>query len=157
MIGSFDENNASRPMSEINVTPLVDVMLVLLVIFIVTAPLFTHSIKVNLPQAATQANHEKPETVTLAIDGNGNFFWNNQPLDRATLSQQIQLAAQQQPQPMLHVRADRDTRYQVIADVMAEANRLRFERVGLVTDPGAAKQAMPLVGDDTRGKFVLTE
>ena len=139
MIGSFDENSVSRPMSEINVTPLVDVMLVLLVVFIVTAPLFTHSIKINLPQAATQANHEKPETVTLAIDGGGNLFWNNEPLDRATLSRQFQLAARQQPQPVLHVRADRDTRYQLIAEVMAEANRAGLERIGLVTDPGADK------------------
>ena len=139
MIGSFDETGASRPMSEINVTPLVDVMLVLLVVFIVTAPLFTHSIKVDLPKARTQASQEKPDTVTLAIDGRGNFFWNNQPLDRAALSQRIQLAAQRQPQPLLHVRADRDTRYQVIADVMAEANRARFERIGLVTDPGRTR------------------
>ena len=139
MIGSFDETGASRPMSEINITPLVDVMLVLLVVFIVTAPLLTHSIKVDLPKAHTQANQEKPDTVTLAIDGRGNFFWNNQPLDRVALSQRIQLAAQRQPQPLLHVRADRDTRYQVIADVMAEAKRARFERVGLVTDPGRTR------------------
>jgi biopolymer transport protein ExbD len=138
MIGSFDEGNVSRPMSEINVTPLVDVMLVLLVVFIVTAPLLTHSIKVNLPQAAAQPTPDKPETVTLSIDGNGQFFWNSRAVERAALSQQIRLAAQQQPQPTLHVRADRDTRYQLIADVMAEANRLRFERVGLVTDPGKA-------------------
>jgi biopolymer transport protein ExbD len=139
VIGAFDEASAARPMSEINVTPLVDVMLVLLVMFIITAPLFTHSIKVALPQAATQANHEKPETVTLAIDDDGAFFWNNQALDRAALSRQIELAARQQPQPVLHVRADRDTRYQVIAEVMAEASRARFERVGLVTDPGGEK------------------
>lgn len=139
MIGAFDENNVARPMSEINVTPLVDVMLVLLVMFIITAPLFTHSIKVNLPRAHAQANHEKPDTVTLAIDGRGNLFWNNQPLDRAALSWQIQLAARQQPQPTLHMRADRDTRYQVIADVMAEANRAGLDRIGLVTDPGTAK------------------
>lgn len=136
MIGAFDEGTAARPMSEINVTPLVDVMLVLLVVFIVTAPLFTHSIKVNLPRAATQVNHEMPETVTLSIDGGGNFFWNNQPLDHAALSQQLAQAAQQQPQPALHIRADRDTRYQLIAGVMAEANRARLERIGLVTNPG---------------------
>ena len=137
MIGSFDESNAARPMSEINVTPLVDVMLVLLVVFIVTAPLFTHSIKVDLPQARAQVNQKKPETVTLAIDGQGRLFWNNQPLDHAALSRQLAQAAQQQPQPALHVRADRDTRYQLIAEVMAEANRARLERIGLVTNPGA--------------------
>jgi len=136
MIGSFDENNVSRPMSEINITPLVDVMLVLLVVFIVTAPLFTHSIRVDLPRARAQANPEKPETVTLAIDGQGRLFWDNQPIDRALLSRQLAQAAQQQPQATLHVRADRDTRYQLLAEVMAEANRARLERIGLVTDPG---------------------
>ena len=139
MIGAFDETNASRPMSEINVTPLVDVMLVLLVVFIVTAPLFTHSIKVDLPQAKAQVNQEKPETVTLAIDGQGRLFWNNQPIEQVSLSRQLAQAAQQRPQPSLHVRADRDTRYQVIAEVMAEANRAKLERIGLVTDPDAKK------------------
>ena len=139
MIGAFDEGTTVRAMSEINVTPLVDVMLVLLVVFIVTAPLFTHSIKVKLPQAATQVNHEKPETVTLAIDGGGSFFWNNEPLDRVALSRQLAQTAHQQPQPVLHVRADRDTRYQVIAGVVAEASRAGLDRIGLVTDPGTAK------------------
>jgi biopolymer transport protein ExbD len=132
--GGFDNGN-QQPMSDINVTPLVDVMLVLLVVFMVTAPLLTHSIKVNLPQAAAAPDIEKRDSVTLAIDGKGSLFWNNQPMDRAALSQQIQRAAREQPQPTLHVRADRDTRYQAIAEVMAEANRARFERIGLVTDP----------------------
>lgn len=126
-------------MSEINVTPLVDVMLVLLVVFIVTAPLLTHSIKVDLPQASAQTNPEKPETITLAIDGAGRLFWNNQPIDRATLSQNLQRTAQRQPQPTLYVRADRNTRYQVIADVMADASRVKLEHIGLVTDPNAVK------------------
>ncbi|MEX2164493.1 MAG: biopolymer transporter ExbD [Sulfuricaulis sp.] len=139
MIGSFDENNLSRPMSEINVTPLVDVMLVLLVVFILTAPLFTHSIRVNLPQTHAQPNNEKPETVTLAIDEHGVFFWNNRPLDRAALSRALAQTAPQEPQPVLHVRADRDTRYQLIAEIMAEAKRAGLERIGLVTDPGAGK------------------
>lgn len=74
-------------------------------------------------------------TVTLAIDGQGRLFWNNRPVDRAALSRQLMQAAQQRPQPALHVRADRDTRYQVLVDVMAEANRAKLTRVGLVTDP----------------------
>lgn len=139
MIGAFDETNGPRPLSEINVTPLVDVMLVLLVVFIVTAPLLTHSIEVNLPQASTQANHEKPETITLAIDGAGHLFWNNAPIDRAALSQNLHIAAQRRPQPVLYVRADRDTRYQLIAEVMAGADRAKLERIGLVTDPTAGR------------------
>jgi biopolymer transport protein ExbD len=139
MIGSFNEESASRPMSEINVTPLVDVMLVLLIVFIVTAPLFTHSIKIDLPRAQTQVNQEKSDTVTLAVDGAGRFFWNNQPLDRAELSRRLAGAAGRSPQPELHLRADKDTRYQVLADVMAEAQRVKLRRVGFVTDPEAVK------------------
>ena len=135
MIGSFNEEFASRPMSEINVTPLVDVMLVLLIVFIVTAPLFTHSIKIDLPRAQTQVNQDKPDTITLAIDGAGRFFWNNQPLDRGALSRRLAEAAERQPQPELHIRADRETRYRVLADVMAEAQRVKLQRVGFVTDP----------------------
>jgi len=109
MIGQFDEASASRPMSEINVTPLVDVMLVLLIVFIVTAPLFTHSIKIDLPRAQAQVNQENADTITLAVDGAGRFFWNDYPLGRDQLSAKLQEAAKLQPQPELHIRATRDT------------------------------------------------
>ncbi len=139
MIGSFNEESASRPMSEINVTPLVDVMLVLLIVFIVTAPLFTHSIRIDLPRAQTQVNQEKPDTITLAIDAEGRFYWNNQPLDRGQLSRHLNESAAKSPQPELHIRADKETRYQVLADVMAEAQRVKLQRVGFVTDPEESK------------------
>jgi biopolymer transport protein ExbD len=137
MIGSFGGESGGRPMNEINVTPLVDVMLVLLIVFIVTAPLFTHAIKIDLPRAQAQANHEKPETITLAIDGAGRYFWNNEPLDREQLSQRLTAAAARNPQPEFHIRADRETRYQVLADVMAEAQRVKLQRLGFITDPEA--------------------
>ena len=139
MIGSFSDEPAGRAMSEINVTPLVDVMLVLLIVFIVTAPLFTHAIRIDLPRAQTQVNHEKPDTITLAIDGAGRYFWNNDPLDRGQLSQRLTDASARQPQPELHIRADRETRYQVLADVMAEAQRVKLQQVGFITDPEAGK------------------
>jgi biopolymer transport protein ExbD len=139
VIGSFNEESASRPMSEINVTPLVDVMLVLLIVFIVTAPLFTHSIKIDLPRAQTQVNQEKPDTITLAIDAEGRFYWNNQPLDRGQLSRHLNESAAKTPQPELHIRADKETRYHVLADVMAEAQRVKLQRVGFVTDPEESK------------------
>ena len=139
MIGSFSDESAGRPMSEINVTPLVDVMLVLLIVFIVTAPLFTHSIKIDLPRAQTQVNQEKPDTVTLAVDAAGRFFWNNQPVDRGEVSKRLHEAAVKSPQPELHIRADKDTRYEVFADVMAEAQRVKLQRMGFVIDPEIAK------------------
>jgi biopolymer transport protein ExbD len=140
MIGSFNAESVNRPMNEINVTPLVDVMLVLLIVFIVTAPLFTHSIKIDLPRAQTQVNQEKPDTITLAVDAEGRFFWNNQPLDRSQLSRNLGESAARTPQPELHIRADKETRYQVLADIMAEAQRVKLQRVGFVTDPEGSKR-----------------
>jgi biopolymer transport protein ExbD len=132
--GGFDNGN-QQPMSEINITPLVDVMLVLLVIFMVTAPLLTHAIKIDLPQAQQRANVAKPDTITLALDARGRAFWNDQPVADADLPARFANAAQRQPRPELHLRADRNTRYQKIADVMAGAQTAGLQRMGFVTDP----------------------
>ncbi len=132
--GGFDSGN-QEPMSEINVTPLVDVMLVLLVVFMVTAPLLTHAVKIDLPQARNQANVEKPETVSLAIDAHGRVFWNNQALADSELPARLSQAAARQPQPELHLRADRNTRYERIAQVMAGAQGAGIQRIGFITDP----------------------
>ena len=133
--GGFDQRGNSPPMSEINTTPLVDVMLVLLVIFIITAPLFTHAIKLELPNAQSQAAPEKPETITLAINAEGKLFWNNAPVTRDELSQRIAIASQKKPQPELQLRADKSTRYEVIAQVMAAAQGNGMTKLGFVTDP----------------------
>jgi len=137
--GGFEHRGASQPMSEINTTPLVDVMLVLLVIFIITAPLLTHSIKLDLPSAQAPASAEKPETVTLSIDARGDLFWNNEPVaDLPALSARFAEASKRAPQPELHLRADRETRYQRIAEVMSAAQQAGLAKIGFVTDPKAA-------------------
>ena len=133
--GGFNESNHQAPMAEINVTPMVDVMLVLLVIFIITAPLFTHAIKLELPNAQSQAAPEKPETITLAINAEGKLFWNNAAITREELSQRIATASQKQPQPKLQLRADKSTRYEVIAQVMSAAQNGGMNKIGFVTDP----------------------
>ncbi|MCL4747880.1 MAG: biopolymer transporter ExbD [Burkholderiaceae bacterium] len=134
--GGFDQRGASQPMSEINTTPLVDVMLVLLVIFIITAPLLTHSIKLDLPNAQASASADKPETVTLSIDASGAIYWNDVAVaDEFVLAQRFAQAAARLPQPELHLRADRETRYQRIAEVMSAAQRAGIARIGFVTDP----------------------
>ncbi len=134
--GGFDQRGAGQPMSEINTTPLVDVMLVLLVIFIITAPLLTHSIKLDLPTAQAPASTETPETITLSIDASGGLFWNDERIDgEEQLSTRFAGAAQRRPQPELHLRADRDTRYQRIAEVMSSAQRAGIAKIGFVTDP----------------------
>jgi biopolymer transport protein ExbD len=133
--GSFDSSGGGQPMSEINVTPLVDVMLVLVIIFIVTAPLLTHGIKIDLPKASSTVNPEKPETVTLSIDAEGQAFWNDQAVRAEDLPRVMADAAKKDPQPELHLRADRNTRYERIAEVMSQARNAGLTKLGFVTDP----------------------
>jgi biopolymer transport protein ExbD len=135
--GGFNDNQQPAPMSDINVTPMVDVMLVLLVIFIITAPLFTHAVKIDLPNAQSAPAPEKPETVTLSIDGSGKLFWNNNAVDARELDARLAKAGQQQPQPELQLRADKATRYEVIAQVMSAAQGSGITKLGFVTEPKA--------------------
>ena len=137
MIGgnSFNGEVHAQPMSEINTTPLVDVMLVLLVIFIITAPLLTHAVKIDLPQAASQPLPEKPEVITLAIDGKGQSYWNDVPLVPGELKQKLLQMADQKPQPELNIRADKETRYQILAEVMADAQNAGITKLGFVSEP----------------------
>ena len=136
--GGFNDNQHQSPMADINVTPMVDVMLVLLVIFIITAPLFTHAIKLELPNAASQAAPEKPETITLAINAEGKLFWNNAAISKEELNERIATASQKKPQPELQLRADKSTRYEIIAQVMSAAQNGGMNKIGFVTDPKEA-------------------
>ncbi|WP_426398081.1 ExbD/TolR family protein [Ralstonia sp. 25C] len=131
--GSFD--NDDEVMSEINMTPLVDVMLVLLIIFIITIPVINHAVKIDLPRASNKPDDAKPQSVNVEIDAQGQVFWNNQPVDEATLQADIEKAAQQQPQPEMHLRADRSVRYERVAQVMAAIQRGGLARIGFVTEP----------------------
>jgi biopolymer transport protein ExbD len=136
MIGSGHGFGHSAPMNEINMIPLIDVMLVLLVIFIITAPLLTHAVKIDLPQASSQPLPEEPEVISLAIDGDGRMYWNDNPLVAGELSLRLGQIAQQEPQPELHIRADRETRYQLLAEVMADAQNAGVKKMGFVSQPG---------------------
>ena len=133
--GGFDNDLTTKPMAEINMIPLIDVMLVLLIIFIVTAPLLTHSIKIDLPHASTQLNREKPETVTLSLDGAGNVVWDNAAIAPDQLAGRFAEAARRTPQPELHLRADHATQYQKIAEVMAAAQNAGLVKMGFITEP----------------------
>ncbi|MBP0600342.1 biopolymer transporter ExbD [Herbaspirillum sp. LeCh32-8] len=141
--GGFNDNQNSAPMADINVTPMVDVMLVLLVIFIISAPLFTHALKLDLPTAKSQPAPEKPETVTVGIDAAGKLYWNDQPVSAAEMDQRMASAAAKQPQPEMQLRADKSTRYETIAEVMSAAQGAGLTKLGFVTDPkpGANKPA----------------
>lgn len=138
MIGSghgVGVNSHSTPMAEINTTPLVDVMLVLLVIFIITAPLLTHAVRIDLPKASSQPLPEKPEVISVAIDAAGKMYWNDTPLVEGELVARLKQASTQNPQPELNVRADKETRYQVLAEVMANAQNAGINKMGFVSEP----------------------
>ena len=125
--------------AEINMIPLIDVMLVLLVIFIITAPMMTHAVKVNLPQASSQPNEVKPETIQLSIQADGAVFWNAEAVDAAAWKTRMATAAQQIPQPEIHLRADGNLAYRHVAQIMADAARAGLSKLGFVTDPRAAR------------------
>jgi len=138
MIGSgngFSSGFNFTAMSEIYTTPLVDVMLVLLVIFIITAPLLTHAVKIDLPQASSQPLPEKPEVISIAIDNAGKMYWNDSPIVAGEMALKLQQAASTKPQPELQIRADKETRYQVLAEVMADAQNAGIQKLGFVSTP----------------------
>lgn len=122
-------------MADMNVVPLVDVMLVLLVIFIVTAPLLTHAVKIDLPKASSSANITKPEHIEFGIRENGDLFWNGEPVTLDALPQRFAQEAPRQPQPEVHIRADRHVHYEKVAQVMALAAKAGLVRIGFVSDP----------------------
>ena len=135
--GSFGHKPNSTPMTEINMVPLIDVMLVLLVIFIITAPLLTNSVKINLLQASSAPTQTEPRKIDFAINDQGQIFWDGEPVTMDQATARLVEAGQQTPTPELHVRADRDTRYQVLAEVMAAASRAGVSKLGFVSEPVA--------------------
>jgi biopolymer transport protein ExbD len=120
---------------EINTTPLVDVMLVLLIIFIITIPVMNHSVKIDLPQASSAQNDIKPDNINLTIDAHGEVRWNEDVVDATQLQTRIVTAAQKAPQPELHLYAERSTQYEKVAQVMAAAHTGGLTKIGFVTNP----------------------
>jgi biopolymer transport protein ExbD len=133
--GGLDKKSNGGTMAEINMTPLIDVMLVLLVIFIITAPLFTHAIRLDLPKVASQAARETPDTITLSIDATGKIYWNDKPIGFEQMQTQFAAEAKKPAQPEIHLRAASATRYDVIAKVMGAAQGAGLSKIGFVTDP----------------------
>lgn len=142
-MGSFDPKNSQGPMAEINVVPLVDVMLVLLVIFIITTPLFTNAVKVDLPKAASHPNLTRPAHIELAIRDDGALYWGGEAVALDALPARFAEEAAKQPQPELHIRADRHAYYEIVAQVMSLATRAGLTRIGFVTDPSAKQTPTP--------------
>lgn len=131
--GSFDKGS-DAPMAEINTTPLVDVMLVLLVVFIITAPLLTNAVKLDLPQANASQHQDKKEAIRLAIDAQGKVFWNDQPIEASHLKNRFAQSAAANPEVELHLRADKSVRYEIVASTLADAQNAGVTRIGFVTE-----------------------
>jgi biopolymer transport protein ExbD len=134
--GNRDDNDDSdEVMHEINMTPLVDVMLVLLIIFIITVPVMKHAVNIDLPRASNAASISKPDTLRLNIDAQGRYFLNDVPVADQALSPQLQAAAAQNPQPELHIRGDKAVRYERVAQAMAAAQQAGLRKIGFITEP----------------------
>jgi biopolymer transport protein ExbD len=137
--GAFNRGGSASPMAEINMIPLIDVMLVLLVIFIVTAPLLTHSLRIDLPRASSTPDVTKPDHVSLGIDELGRYFWNGKPIAKEDIAARAADAARRQPPPEVHLKADRATTYQTLAEVMTTLSRAGLPKIGFVSDPRDAQ------------------
>ena len=124
------------PMAEINVTPLVDVMLVLLIIFMITAPLMAHKVKIELPEAELLNRDEAPgRPITLALKEDGEIYWNDEKVPMAVLESQLAVEAQKKPQPRIDIRADKTTKYRLINEVVKTAKNVGIAKVGFVATP----------------------
>ena len=129
------QDDTDEVMNEINMTPLVDVMLVLLIIFIITVPVMKHSVNVDLPRAVNQPVRIKPETVRLSVAADGAYFWNGNAIVDSELENQLKTEAAKEPQPDLHIRGDKEVRYERVAQAMAAAQRAGVRKIGFVTEP----------------------
>ena len=131
--GTQDE--ADEVMNEINMTPLVDVMLVLLIIFIITIPVMKHAVNIDLPRATNEPELTKPETVRLSVAADGSYYWNETRLEDGELLPRLQAEGSKEPQPELHIRGDKEVRYERVAQAMAAARQAGVRKIGFITEP----------------------
>lgn len=129
------QDDTDDVMNEINMTPLVDVMLVLLIIFIITVPVMKHAVNIDLPRATNEAQNTKPETMRLTVDAQGSYYINEAPITDKELAPRMQAAAAQNPQPELHIRGDKAVRYERVAQAMAAAQVSGLRKIGFITEP----------------------
>ena len=132
-IGTQDDSDAM--MSEINMIPFIDVMLVLLIIFIITVPVIKHAVNIDLPRASNEKVLDKPENVRLSVDAQGAYYWNESKIEDTDFQQRLSDTAAQEPQPELHIRGDKDVRYERVAQAMAAAQSAGVRKIGFITDP----------------------
>ena len=129
------QDDTDEVMNEINMTPLVDVMLVLLIIFIITVPVMKHAVNVDLPRASSQREDAKPETVRLSVQADGTYYWNESKVTDEALPGLLRAEAAKNPQPDLHIRGDKAVRYERVAQAMAAAQQAGLRKIGFITEP----------------------
>lgn len=137
-LGTLGSGGGGRPMAEINIIPLVDVMLVLLVVFIVTAPLLTHAVKLELPQASSRPNVAPAEHIEIAVQRDGQMHWNGEAVSRAELERRAWQLAERAADTEIHLKGDAAVPYGEMAWTLSALARCGLTRVGFVTDPGEA-------------------
>jgi biopolymer transport protein ExbD len=135
--GNFADSG-DEVMNEINMTPLVDVMLVLLIIFIITVPVMKHAVNIDLPRATSQVHEAKPQTLRLSVDASGQYFLNDVPSSDEAVLAEFRSAAALEPQPELHLSGDKVVRYERVAQAMAAAQQAGLRKIGFITEPKIA-------------------
>jgi biopolymer transport protein ExbD len=129
------QDDTDEVMNEINMTPLVDVMLVLLIIFIITVPVMKHSVEIDLPRASSRPQDARPQTVRLSVDAQGQYWWNEAQVSDAELPRMLKTEASREPQPELHIRGDKNVRYERVAQAMSAAQQAGLRKIGFITEP----------------------
>ena len=129
------QDDTDEVMNEINMTPFVDVMLVLLIIFIITVPVMKHAVEIDLPRATAQPQDSKPETIRLSVDAQGQYWWNERQVAEDDLPRLLKAEAGRNPQPDLHIRGDKAVRYEKVAIAMAAAQQAGLRKIGFITEP----------------------
>jgi biopolymer transport protein TolR len=138
--GRLERTSAPQPMSEINMTPLVDVMLVLVVIFIITAPLVVSAVKVDLPKSPGAATLEAPKFIALTVDKSGRVFVDDKPLEADAVAAALRKASERNPETEVRLRADTAVPYGRVVELMGMAHQAGLHRIGFVTDSASAKR-----------------
>lgn len=134
-MAGFVNSEPDEMMNEINMIPFIDVMLVLLVIFIITVPVLKHAVNIELPRASNEKEVIQPATLNLSVKADGSYWLDDAPVSDAELALRLQQAGQLDPQPDLHLRGDRDVRYERVAQAMAAAQRAGMKKIGFITEP----------------------
>ena len=129
------QDDSDEVMNEINMTPMVDIMLVLLIIFIITVPVMKHAVNIDLPQATNRPQDAKPQTLRLAVDAQGDYYLNDAKVADAELPGLLRAESARQPQPELHIRGDKAVRYERVAQAMAAAQQSGLRKIGFITEP----------------------